>query len=123
MEAITESFQSNFTAQQILLELVNVTQPVENSTKRAPEVFGGDLVIAVNVLVQVADYNAEQGNVSTEQDVENFAEVTSNLLEPVNTITWQELENVSTVTGSPSSGCERLINQLFNTDTVAQRTI
>ena len=55
------------------------------------------MVIAVNVLVKVADYNAEQGNVSNEEDVKNFVQVASNLLEPVNRVTWQELEKVSLV--------------------------
>lgn len=49
----------------------------------------------MNVLVKVADYNAKQGNVSNEEDVKNFVQVASNLLEPVNRVTWQELENVS----------------------------
>lgn len=51
----------------------------------------------MNVLVKVADYNAKQGNVSNEEDVKNFVQVASNLLEPVNRVTWQELENVSLV--------------------------
>ena len=51
----------------------------------------------MNVLVKVADYNAEQGNVSNEEDVKNFVQVASNLLEPVNRVTWQELEKVSLV--------------------------
>ena len=55
------------------------------------------MVIAVNVLVKVADYNAKQGNVSNEEDVKNFVQVASNLLEPVNRVTWQELEKVSLV--------------------------
>ena len=97
IEAVTEGFQTNFTAKQILSELLNVTLPNVNSTQKSPEIFGGDLVIAVNVLVKVADYNAEQGNVSNEEDVKNFVQVASNLLEPVNRLTWQELENVSLV--------------------------
>ncbi|XP_058959688.2 uncharacterized protein [Pocillopora verrucosa] len=94
IEAVTEGFQTNFTAKQILSELLNVTLPSVNSTQKSPEIFGGDLVIAVNVLVKVADYNAEQGNVSNEEDVKNFVQVASNLLEPVNRVTWQELENL-----------------------------
>jgi len=53
------------------------------------------LVIAVEILVTIADFNTKQGNVSTEQDVENYAIVSSNLLEPANRITWQELDQVS----------------------------
>ena len=49
----------------------------------------------MNVLVKVADYNAEQGNVSEEKAVKSFVQVASNLLEPINRVTWQELENVS----------------------------
>ncbi|KAL9980408.1 hypothetical protein ACROYT_G008996 [Oculina patagonica] len=96
IEAITEGFQSNTTAQQVLPELVNVTQPVpENDTKRPPEIFGGDLVIAVKILVTLADFNAKQGNVSTEEDTKNFAQVASNLLESTNRITWQQLEKLN----------------------------
>lgn len=95
IEAITEGFQSNTTAQQVLSQLVNFTQSVENNTQRPPEIFGGDLVIAVEILVTLAEFNDKQGNVSTEEDVENFAEVSSNLLEPTNRITWQELDEVS----------------------------
>lgn len=74
---------------------MNLTQPVVNNTQRPPEIFGEDLVIAVDILVTLADFNTQQGNVSTEEDVENFAQVSSNLLEPTNRITWQELDQVS----------------------------
>ena len=50
---------------------------------------------AVDVLITLADYNSKQGNVSTEEDTENFAQVASNLLESSNLITWLELEKVS----------------------------
>ena len=91
-----EDFHSNTTAQQVLSQLVNVTQPVsENDTTRPPEIFGGDLVIAVEILVKLADYNAKQGNVSAEEDTKNFTQVASNLLETTNRITWLELEKVS----------------------------
>ena len=53
------------------------------------------MVIAVDILVTLADFNTLEGNVSTEEDVENFAQVSSNLLEPTNRITWQELDQVS----------------------------
>ncbi|XP_078361558.1 adhesion G protein-coupled receptor B2-like [Oculina patagonica] len=96
IEAITEGFQSNSTAQQVLSELVNSTRPLpENDTKRPPEIFGGDLVIAVKILVTLADLNAKRGNVSTEEDTKNFAQVASNLLESTNRITWQELEKLN----------------------------
>ena len=95
IEAITGGFQSNTTAQQVLSQLANITQPVENNTQRPAEIFGGDLVIAVDILVTLADFNTRQGNVSTDEDVENFAQVSSNLLEPTNRITWQELDQVS----------------------------
>ena len=95
IEAITGGFQSHTTAQQVLSQLANITQGVENNTQRPPEIFGGDLVIAVDILVALADFNAQQGNVSTKEDVENFAQVSSNLLEPTNRITWQELDQVS----------------------------
>ena len=95
IEAITEGFESNTTARQVLSQLVNATKPVpENDTKRPPEIFGGDLVIAVDVLVTLAGYNSKQGNVSTEEDTENFAQVASNLLESTNRVSWLELEKV-----------------------------
>lgn len=53
------------------------------------------MVIAVDILVTLAEFNTLEGNVSTEEDVENFAQVSSNLLEPTNRITWQELDLVS----------------------------
>ena len=53
------------------------------------------MVIAVEILVTLADFNTKQGNVSTAQDVENYAIVSSNLLEPANRITWQQLDQVS----------------------------
>ena len=68
---------------------------MENNTQRPSEIFGGDLVIAVEILVTLADFNTKEGNLSTEEDVVNFAEVSSNLLEPTNRITWQELDQVS----------------------------
>ena len=95
IEAVIQGFQSNTTVQQVLSQLVNLTQPVVNNTERPPEVFGRDLVIAVDILVTLADFNTQQGNVSTEEDVENFAQVSSNLLEPTNRITWEELDQVS----------------------------
>ena len=52
-------------------------------------------MIAVDVLVTLADYNSKQGNVSTKEDTENFAQVASNLLESTNRISWLELEKVS----------------------------
>ena len=71
------------------------TQPITNDTKRPSEIDKGDLLIAVNILLTLAEYNnASQGNISSEEDVHNFATVVSNLLDPGNTITWQNLEQV-----------------------------
>ena len=50
---------------------------------------------AIKILVKMADYSADQGNVNTEKDVENFAQVASNLLDSTNLITWWQLEKVS----------------------------
>lgn len=92
IEAVTEGFQTDFTAQQVLSSLVNVSQPVANNSRRPNEIYGGDLVISVNILVRLADYNSNQGNVSSAEDVNNYAQVASNLLDSTNSRTWQKLE-------------------------------
>ena len=53
------------------------------------------MVIAVDILVQIAKYNDYQGNVSSTEDFRNYAQVASNLLDPVNSRTWEELNKVS----------------------------
>ena len=61
----------------------------------APQIYGGDLVIAVDILAKMAQYNAIQGNVSSTDDLKNYAKVASNLLDSTNNRTWKELERVS----------------------------
>ena len=79
-----------------MAELVNLTKPVTNNVARPTEIYGGDLLIAVDILVLLAKYdNASQANISSEEHVNDFALVVSNLLEPENTVTWLGLERVS----------------------------
>ena len=94
MNAIVGGFQSELNAEQVLSQLTNATQPIKNSLVRPPQIYGRDLVIAVKILVQIAEYNGYQGNVSSTEDFDNYAQVASNLLDPVNSRTWKELEKV-----------------------------
>lgn len=75
--------------------MVNASQPVTNSSTRPTEIYGGDLVIAVNILLKLADYNSNQGNLSSADDVDNYAQVASNVLDSSNSRTWQNLDEVS----------------------------
>ena len=95
MESIMEGFQSDINAQQVLSQLANVSQPIKNNSERPSRIYGGDLVIAVDILVKLAKYNGNQGNVSSAEDFKNYAQVASNLLESTNSRTWKELEKVS----------------------------
>ena len=88
-------FQSDLNVQQVLSRLVNATQPVKNNSVRPSRISGGDLVIAVDILVKFAKYNGKHGNVNSTEDFENYAQVASNLLETKNSRTWKELEKVS----------------------------
>ena len=88
-------FQSELNTQQVLLQLANASRPIKINSERPEEIYGGDLVKAVDILVQMAAYNGNQGNVSSTEDVKNYAQVASNLLESTNSRTWKELEKVS----------------------------
>ena len=92
MDNISKGFHSDLTAQEVLSKLSNVTQPTQVPLG-SPRVYGGDLVIAVDILVKISKYDRE--NVSSRDDVDNFAHVASNLLETTNSKTWKELEEVS----------------------------
>lgn len=94
-EAIIGGFKTDLTAQQVLSLLANFSRPVSNNFRRPNEIYGGDLVIAVNILLRLADYNSNQGSVSSAEDVNNYVQVASNLLDSVNSKTWQNLERVS----------------------------
>lgn len=94
-EAITEGFETDVTAKQILLQLANVSEPVSDNSTRPNEIYGRDLSISVDILARLADYNSNQGNVSSTKDVNNYAQVASNLLDLTNSKTWQNLERVS----------------------------
>ena len=95
LEAITGGYKSNTHVGEVLSGLVSATQPITNDTTRPSEIYGGDLLISVKILVTLAEYNnASQGNISSEEEVLNLATAVSNLLDPGNAITWQNLEQV-----------------------------
>ena len=94
-EAITEGFETDFTAKQVLSQLANISEPVSDDSSRPNEIYGRDLSISVDILARLADYNSNQGNVSSTKDVKNYAQVASNLLDLTNSKTWQNLERVS----------------------------
>ena len=79
-----------------MAQLVNLTNPITKNVSRPTEIYGGDLLIAVEILVLLEKYNNKsQGNISSEEHVNDFALVVSNLLETENTVTWLGLERVS----------------------------
>ncbi|XP_068747903.1 uncharacterized protein [Montipora capricornis] len=93
IEAATGGFQSDKSVGETLTQLVTVTKPVTNNVARPTEIYGGDLVIAVYILERLAEYNnARQGIISSEENVNDLAQVVSNLLQPENTVTWLGLE-------------------------------
>ena len=89
---------------QVLLKLFNFTQPRNNSSSRPAQIYGGDLIIAMNILSQTAEYNARFGNVSSKEDFQNYVQVASNLMEPVNRGTWVDLDRVSSLNLYKQSG-------------------
>ena len=111
LEAIIGGYQPNTSVGEFLSRLVTATQPITNDTTRRPsEISSGDLLIAVNILVTLAEYNnASQGNISSEEDVHNLATVVSNLLDPGNAITWQNLEQVRTLPRWAARPCVALV--------------
>jgi len=92
MEAIVGGFQSDLNAQQVLAQLANASRPKKDDSERPPQLYGGDLMIAVDILAKMAQYNAIQGSVSSTEDLTNYAKVASNLLDSTNNRTWKELE-------------------------------
>ena len=85
---------------------MSATQPITNDTTRPSEIYGGDLFISVKILVTLAEYNnASQGNISSEEEVLNLATAVSNLLDPGNAITWQNLEQVRALSWWTSDLC------------------
>ncbi|XP_074636328.1 uncharacterized protein LOC141894547 isoform X1 [Acropora palmata] len=93
LEAITGGYKSNTRVGEVLSGLASATQPITNDTTRPSEIYGGDLLISVKILVTLAEYNnASQGNISSEEEVLNLVTAVSNLLDPGNAITWQNLE-------------------------------
>ena len=92
MNAIA-SGSSNLTVPQVLAQLKNATKPIINSPERPSQIYGGDLIAAVEILAQITEYSKHR-NVSSKEDFQNIAHVASNLLEPVNSRTWMALDKV-----------------------------
>ena len=90
-----EDRQSQLNVQQVLSHLANVSQPVKNNSLRPLQIYTRDLTRAVDILVKLAEYNSNTGNVSSKELFENFAIVASNLLDSTNKRTWKELDKVS----------------------------
>lgn len=49
----------------------------------------------MRILVSLAEWNVAQGNVSSDEDFDNYAQVASNLLQSTNSETWRKLGQVS----------------------------
>ena len=92
MNAIA-SGSSNLTVPQVLAQLKNATKPIINSPERPSQIYGRDLIAAVEILAEIAEYSKHR-NVSSKEDFQNIAHVASNLLEPVNSRTWMALDKV-----------------------------
>ena len=69
---------------------------VKNSS-RLQRIFGGDLIISVDILSKIAEYNRIHGNVSSPRNFKKFAQAASHLLEKKNSQTWTECYDVSEV--------------------------
>ena len=92
MNAIANG-SSNLTVHKVLAQLKNATKPIINSPERPSQIYGGDLIAAVEILAQTVEYSKHR-NVSSKEDFQIFAHVASNLLEPVNSRTWMTLDKV-----------------------------
>ena len=68
-----------------------------NNSSRPQRIFGGDLILSVDILSKIAEYNRIHGNVSPEENFKKFAQAASHLLEKKNSQTWTESYVVSEV--------------------------
>ena len=91
--------QSDLKVHRVLSQLVKASayQQTSNTTTRPPQIYGKDLVMAVDILRKIAEYNNNYGTVSTTEHLNSFAQAASNLLESTNSKTWKELEKVRAV--------------------------
>ena len=94
MHAIMGGLHSDLNAGQVLSKLFNITKPRINSSSRPAQIYGGDLIIAMDILFQTAKDNNRSGNFSSREDFQTYVEVASNLMEPVNRGTWMDLDKV-----------------------------
>ena len=91
MRSIMGGLHSELNVKQVLSMLSNVTKPRNSSSVRPAQIYGGDLIKTLDILFQIAEYNAKFGNVSSKDDFRNYVQVGSNLMEPVNRGTWMDL--------------------------------
>ena len=97
LKKITFPLLAPSNTREFLSRLVRATEPITNDTTRPSEIYGGDLLRSVNMLVTLAEFTSgivKKGYISSEEEVHNLATVVSNLLDPGNAITWQNLEQV-----------------------------
>ncbi|XP_068703997.1 adhesion G protein-coupled receptor B2-like [Montipora foliosa] len=96
--AIIKGHDAELDARQVLSTLANISQViVANNSTRPQRIYRKDLITAVDILLNIAEYNGKYSNVSSTGDFNNFGHVASNLLDPINIATWRELANVCDV--------------------------
>lgn len=70
MKAIVAGLETNLTAQDVLWELSIATdQSIQNNPSRPLQIYGGDLVIAVDILVEIS---IDSKNVTSRDDFKNL---------------------------------------------------
>ncbi|XP_068720459.1 adhesion G protein-coupled receptor L4-like, partial [Montipora capricornis] len=62
-----------------------------NNSLELQRIFGGDLIISVDILSKIAEYNRIHGNVSSAENFKKFAQAASHLLEKKNGQAWKEI--------------------------------
>lgn len=87
-EAIVSDYKPSFNLSGLLQELKNVTKASPSEPKG---LNGGDLEMTVRIL-DILVNNSKVDN-TTDNDQQNFMEICSNILEPVNAKPWIQFEN------------------------------
>ena len=96
IDGLISGNSSNQTINGILDKLAVLTQPEEGP------VHDRDLKTAVTILNKTLEYNSNQKNTAAvdKNNRQNFINVASNLLNPLNIGAWQHLRKVLKITGS-----------------------
>ena len=74
-----------------------LTLEASNNSSELQRIFGGDLIISVDILSKIAEYNRIHGNVSSAENFKKFAQAASHLLEKKNGQAWKEIYDVSAI--------------------------